>query len=104
MRYSPGEVVLIATESAKTKKIVKRPVFILYANDDTLIACGVSRSNKHKGVELTADDGAIKNCRILLHYMFILSPDIVIKKLFTVHRSKKKEIYKKLKQKIQLLR
>lgn len=104
MKYKPGDIVLIATEGLKNKGIRKRPAFILYANDDTLIACGVSRSKKFKGIELSTADGATISARINLHYMFTLTPDIVIKKLFSVTGSKKREIYKKLKQKIQLLK
>lgn len=104
MKCNPGDVILIATENVKSKKIRKRPAFILYANDEAIIACGISRSKKHKGIELTAKDGATKKCKIFLHYMFTISPDIVIKKLFTVTGSKKKEIYKKLKKKIQVLK
>ncbi len=106
MRYNPGDVVLIATENGKgnINKIRKRPAFILYANDDTLIACGVSRSKQHKGIELTSKDGAVKRCKIFLHHMFTISPNLVIKKLFSVKGSKKKEIYTKLKQKIQVLK
>ncbi len=104
MNYKPGDIVLIATEGSKNKGIRKRPAFVIYANDDTLIACGVSRSKKLKGIPLTSKDGAIKNCKIFLHYMFTISPDIIVKKLFSITGSKKREIYKKLKQKIQLLR
>jgi len=104
MKYNPGDVVLIATDNSKNKKILKRPAFIIYTNDDSLIACGVSRSKQYKGIEITKKEGATVNCQIFLKFMFTISPDIVIKKLFTVTGSKKKEIYKKLKQKIQLLR
>lgn len=104
MKYSPGDVVLIATEDSRSKKLRKRPALILYTNDDTIIACGVSRSRKHKGIEITAQDGAIRNCKILLHFMFTISPDMVLRKLFTLRGGKKKEIYKKLKKKIQVLK
>lgn len=104
MKCNPGDVVLIATEYSKHKMIRKRPAFILYANDDTLIACGVSRSKDHKGIVINLKDGATKKCKIFLHHMFTISPNLVIKKLFVVRGSKKNEIYKKLKQKIQVLK
>lgn len=98
--YKAGDVVLVGIASLENNQVKKRPVFVLYNKGNNIIAAALSRNKNMKGISLSKKDGATINCQLSLQYIFTFSQNAVIKKLFTVNLSRRKEIYRKIKKKL----
>ena len=93
---SPGDVVLAQVQFTDTFEIKKRPAVILFEEFGNVVIAGITSNPAMKGVILTKKDGAIKDSVIKSNYIFTISEAAIQKKLFSLNRQKKKELYNEL--------
>ncbi len=95
-----GDVVLANIQFTDTFEIKKRPCVIIFEEFDNIIVAGITSNKNMKGIELTKQDGAIKDSVIKTNYIFTISEKMIEKKLFTLNKTKKSELKKDLINKI----
>lgn len=94
------DVVLANIQFTDTFEIKKRPCVIIFEEFDNIIVAGITSNKNMKGIELTKQDGAIKDSVIKTNYIFTISEKMIEKKLFTLNKTKKSELKKDLINKI----
>src|SRR3989338_113427 len=88
-----GDVVLANFQFTDTFEIKKRPALVLFEELGNVVVAGITSNTSMKGISLTKKDGAIKDSIIKLNYIFTISQASIKKKLFTLNRQKKTELY-----------
>lgn len=90
---SSGDVVLANIQFSDTFEIKKRPALILFEEFDNIVVAGITSNIKMDGILLTKKEGAIKDSVIKLNYIFTTSKVMIEKKLFSLSKQKKKEVF-----------
>lgn len=93
---SAGDVVLAQVQFTDTFEIKSRPAVVLFEEFGNVIIAGITSNLAMKGVILSKKDGAIKDSVIKTNYIFTISEAAIKKKLFTLNKTKKMELYKEL--------
>lgn len=93
---SSGDVVLAQVQFTDTFEVKSRPAVILFEEFGNVVIAGITSNFSMKGVALTKKDGAIKDSIIKTNYIFTISEAAIKKKLFSLNKQKKMELYKEL--------
>lgn len=93
---SPGDVVLAQVQFTDTFEIKTRPAVVLFEELGNIVIAGITSNPAMKGIVLTKKDGALKDSVIKTNYIFTISEAAIKKKLFTLNKEKKAELYKEL--------
>lgn len=100
MRYGKmlksGDVILAQVQFTDTFEIKKRPAVVLYEEYSNVVIVGITSNLKMEGIPLKKEEGAIVNSIIKLNYIFTISSKMVVKKLFSLKKEKKKVIYEEM--------
>lgn len=91
--FNPGDVVLAQVQFTDTFEIKTRPAVVLFEEFGNIVVAGITSNTGMIGIPLTKKDGAIKDSVIKTNYIFTISEMLVKKKLFTLNKSKKGELY-----------
>ncbi len=70
-----------------------RPAVILFKEFDNYILAGITSNLHMQGVPLSVEEGAIKPSIIKLNYIFTVSDVMIKRKLFSLDKNKKSQIY-----------
>lgn len=97
---SPGDVILTSIQFADTFEVKTRPAIVLFEELGNVVVAGVTSNTSMKGVPLTKKDGAIKESVIKTNYIFTVSESMVKKKLFSLSKEKKNDLYNDLSKKL----
>ena len=97
---SPGDVILTSIQFADTFEVNTRPAIVLFEELGNVVVAGVTSNTSMKGVPLTKKDGAIKESVIKTNYIFTVSESMVKKKLFSLSKEKKNDLYNDLSKKL----
>ena len=97
---SPGDVVLAQIQFTDTFEIKTRPAVVLFEEFGNVVVAGVTSNLSMKGVPLTRKEGSIKDSVIKANYIFTISEAAIKKRLFTLTRDKKKQLYDELARKL----
>lgn len=96
----PGDIVLTNVQFTDTFEVKKRPALVLYEDKGNIVVAGVTSNLKMEGISLNKEDGAIKDSVIKLNYIFTISEMMIEKVLFSLTKTKKKEVFEKLVEKL----
>lgn len=91
-----GDVVLAHVQFADTFEVKARPAVVLFEEFGNVVVAGITSNTAMKGIKLTKKDGAIKDSVIKTNYIFTVSEAAIKKKLFTLSKQKKSELYNEL--------
>lgn len=91
--YNSGDVVLASIQFTDTFEVKKRPALVLFEEFGNIVVAGITSNPLMEGVSLDVSDGAIKKSVIKLNYIFTISDILVEKKLFSLSKNKKKEVF-----------
>ena len=91
--FLSGDVILATIQFTDDDSIKIRPAVVLYEEFGNLVIAGITSNLKMKGIPLSISDGAIKPSIIKLNYIFTISPIMIKRKLFSLRKTKKEEIY-----------
>ena len=98
--YKFGDVVLTKITFTDQSIVKKRPVLVLFEEHDNIIVAGITSNLKMKGINLSVDEGAVRESIIKTNYLFTVSRSIIIRKLFKLKKEKKKTVCEELKNRI----
>jgi mRNA interferase MazF len=87
-----GDIVLAQIQFVDTLDIKTRPALVLFEEYGNVVVAGITSNLDMKGIPLTPKDGAIKDSIIKLNYIFTISAEMIIKKLFSLPAEKKKRV------------
>ncbi|MFH1977741.1 MAG: type II toxin-antitoxin system PemK/MazF family toxin [Candidatus Aenigmatarchaeota archaeon] len=93
---SPGDVVLTYVQFTDSFQVKIRPAVVLFEELGNIVIAGVTSNLSMKGISLTKKDGAIKDSVIKTNYIFTVSETMIKKKLFTLNKEKRQEVYDEL--------
>src|SRR3989344_421470 len=97
---NPGDVILAQIQFTDTFEIKTRPAAVLFEEMGNIVVAGITSNTEMKGVPLTKKDGAIKDSVIKTNYIFTVSESMVKKKLFSLSKEKKNDLYNDLSKKL----
>jgi mRNA interferase MazF len=100
----PGTVVLAKLQFTDTFEIKKRPAVVLFAEFGNVVVAGITSNLEMKGILLTKKEGAIKDSVIKTNYIFTITEKAIEKKLFTLNKQKKQQLYEELEIKLKQLK
>ena len=95
-RYNPGDVILVQVQFTDSFEVKTRPAVVLFEEFENVIVTGVTSNPAMRGIKLTKKDGAVRDSVIKLNYIFTVSRSMIKKKLFTLSKDKKNELYEEL--------
>ena len=98
-----GDVVLANIQFTDTFEIKKRPCVILFEELGNIVLAGITSNTQMKGIPLTKKEGAIKDSVIKTNYLFTVSEKMIEKKLFSLTKEKKKNVFDDLNTKLKPL-
>ena len=98
--YSSGEVVLARVQFTDTFEIKKRPALVLFEETNNVVVAGITSNLMMEGIPLTKKEGAVADSIIKLNYIFTISSAMIEKRLFSLSKEKKKQLYQKLDRKL----
>ena|SRR3989338_4640929 len=101
--FKAGEIVLAKIQFADTPGVKQRPALVLFEELGNVVVAGITSNPNMKGVPLTRAEGAIKESVIKLNYIFTISEEAVVKRLFTLSQEKRKEVYRRLCDRLMML-
>ncbi len=101
--FNSGDVVLAQVQFTDTFEIKSRPAVVLFEEFGNIVIAGITSNTTMEGVKLTKKDGAIKDSVIKTNYIFTISEAMIKKKLFSLSKEKKKELYNNLTSKFSAL-
>ena len=93
---SPGDVVLAQVQFTDMFEIKTRPAVVLFEEFGNIVIAGITSNPSMKGVLLSRKDGAVKESIIKTNYIFTISEAMIKKKLFTLSKQKREELYSAL--------
>lgn len=99
-----GDVILAQVQFIDTFEIKTRPAVFLFEEFGNVVIAGITSNPAMKGVILTKKDGAIKDSVIKINYIFTISEAAIKKKLFSLSKQKKIELYNELVKRISALK
>ena len=88
-----GDVILANVQFTDTFEVKKRPAVVLFEEFDNVVVAGITSNTSMKGIPLSKDDGAIKDCIIKTNYIFTISSALIEKVLFHLPVRKKNELF-----------
>ncbi len=98
-----GDVVLAQVQFTDTFEIKKRPAVVLFEELGNVVVAGITSNVEMQGITLTQKEGAIKDSVIKVNYIFTIAEKSIEKKLFTLGKLKKQELYRALEKNIHRL-
>ena len=96
MNLTSGDVVLATVQFSDTYETKTRPAVILFHEFDNVIIAGITSNLHMKGISLSMEEGAKKPSVIKLNYIFTISKVMIKRKLFSLTKKKKMQIYNAL--------
>ncbi|MHA1744982.1 MAG: type II toxin-antitoxin system PemK/MazF family toxin [Promethearchaeota archaeon] len=93
MDLKSGDVILATIQFSDTYETKTRPAVILFQEFDNVIIAGITSNRHMKGISLSVEEGAIKPSVIKLNYIFTISKVMIKRKLFSLTKEKKRQIY-----------
>lgn len=94
-----GEVILASVQYTDTFKTKKRPVLVLFEEQENVVVAGITSNLNMKGIPITKTEGAFRESIIKLNYIFTISEKMIERALFSVSKEKrdliKSELFKK---------
>ena len=93
MDLKTGDVILATVQFSDTYETKTRPAVILFHEYDNVIIAGITSNLHMKGISLSVEEGAIKPSIIKLNYIFTISNVMIKRKLFSLTKKKKMQIY-----------
>ena len=99
-----GDVVLVKIQFTDTFELKKRPAVVLFEEFGNVVVVGITSNTEMQGISLTKKDGAIKESVIKSNYVFTITEKAVEKKLFSLNKQKRMELFKELEKKLQKLK
>ena len=94
--FDSGDVVLTRIQFSDSFEVKVRPALVLFNDFGNLVVCGITSNEKMEGISLLKKDGAMKDSVIKLNYIFTISENFILKKLFSIDNKKKKQVYEGL--------
>ncbi len=94
--FEPGDVILATVQFTDTFEIKTRPAVIIFEELGNIIIAGITSNTEMKGVILNKKDGVVKDSVIKTNYLFTISDIMIKKKLFSLSKQKKLELYNNL--------
>ncbi|MHA1611617.1 MAG: type II toxin-antitoxin system PemK/MazF family toxin [Promethearchaeota archaeon] len=88
-----GDVILATIQFTDTLETKTRPAVVLFKEYDNVIIAGITSNLHMKGIPLSVEEGAIKPSIIKLNYIFTISEVMIKRKLFSLRKDKKNQIY-----------
>lgn len=101
--HESGDVVLAQVQFTDTFEIKKRPAVVLFEELGNVVVAGITSNVEMQGITLTQKEGAIKDSVIKVNYIFTITEKSIKKKLFTLGKLKKQELYHALEKNIHRL-
>lgn len=101
---SSGDVVIADVQFTDTFEIKSRPAVVLFEELGNIVIAGITSNTSMKGVKLTKKDGAIKDSVIKTNYIFTITENAIKKKLFSLSKQKKTELYEDINNKLSSLK
>ena len=98
-----GTVVLAHVQFADSFEVKKRPAVVLFEELGNVVVAGITSNLEMKGTPLTKKEGAIKESVIKTNYLFTITEKAIEKKLFSLSKEKKKQVYNELAKKLEKL-
>jgi len=98
-----GDIVIAKIQFTDTLEIKKRPVLVLFKEYNNLVVAGITSNTNMKGISLLKKDGMLKDSVIKLNYIFTISNNLIYKKLFSLNKIKRKQVYSSLTNKLKYL-
>lgn len=99
-----GTVVLAKVQFTDTFEVKKRPAVILFEELGNVVVAGITSNTQMKGIALAKKDGAIKDSVIKANYIFTISETAIEKKLFSLSKEKKLELFNELEKRLRQLK
>lgn len=96
----PGDVILANLQFVDTFEVKKRPAVVLYEEMNNIVVAGITSNTNMKGVPITKKEGAVEESIVKINYIFTISSLMVLKKLFTLSKNKKKLIFSELNERL----
>ncbi|HLD42000.1 MAG TPA: type II toxin-antitoxin system PemK/MazF family toxin [archaeon] len=94
--FNSGDIVLAIVQFADSFEVKVRPSVVLYGNFGNIVIAGITSNTDMKGIQLTKADGMVKDSVIKTNYIFTISELMVKKKLFSLNKEKRIELYSEL--------
>ena len=91
-----GDVILATIQFTDTFETKKRPALVLFQEYGNVIVAGITSNTEMKGIQLTKEEGAVKNSVIKTNYLFTISEKMVENTLFHLNSKKKKIVFNEL--------
>jgi len=91
-----GEVILAKIQFTDTFEIKKRPAVVLFEEFGNVVVAGITSNPEMKGIVLTKKDGAVKQSVIKTNYIFTITEKAIEKKLFSLNKQKRLELFTEL--------
>ena len=85
-----GDVVLAQVQFTDTFEVKKRPAVVLFEEYGNIVVMGITSNTAMKGISLSKKEGAMQESVIKLNYIFTISENMIVKKLFSLSVEKKK--------------
>jgi mRNA interferase MazF len=102
-RMHSGDVILCFIQFTDKFDIKKRPAIILYEEFGNYVVAGITSNTNMQGIPLLKKEGAIKDSIIKTNYIFTISKEMIVKKLFSASQEKIKEVQENISEKLQAL-
>jgi mRNA interferase MazF len=91
--FDSGDIVLAKIQFTDTFEVKKRPALVLYGEYGNIIVAGITSNLEMEGIPLTKKEGAFKDSKIKLNYIFTITEKMIEKKLFSLTPMKKRLVY-----------
>ncbi|MBD3249405.1 hypothetical protein GF336_05145 [Candidatus Woesearchaeota archaeon] len=91
-----GDIVLAKVQYTDTFEVKTRPSLVLFEEFDNVVVAGITSNRYMKGIQLTKQEGAVKDSVIKLNYIFTISKIMIEKTLFSLSKDKKKIVFDEL--------
>lgn len=92
----PGDVILAQVQFTDTPETKIRPGLVLFEEFGNIVIAGITSNVQMKGIPLTREEGAEKDSVIKLNYIFTVSSQMVLRKLFHLNEKKRRIVYEEL--------
>ena len=102
--FNSGDIVLANIQFTDTFEVKTRPAVVLFEEFGNVVVAGITSNTKMQGIRITKKDGAIKDSVIKSNYIFTISELMIKKRLFSLSKEKKIELYNNLTKKISKLK
>lgn len=94
--YKTGDVILAQVQFTDTFEIKTRPAVVLFEEHGNIVVAGITSNTQMEGIQLSKNEGAVKDSIIKINYIFTISDRMVKKKLFSLSQEKKKILISQL--------